>query len=104
EGRAGSEHVRDVGGLGVAVSGSAPLPADLHEAVARGGGQRILERYGMTETIMLVSNPYDGERRPGTVGFPLPGVRLRLAPGKGGVTEIEVAGPNVIAGYRDRPD
>jgi malonyl-CoA/methylmalonyl-CoA synthetase len=103
---AGSAYLGDLRGLRLAVSGSAPLPADLHDAVARGGGQRILERYGMTETIMLVSNPYDGERRPGTVGFPLPGVRLRLAPREGGtgVTEIEVTGPNVISGYRNRPD
>jgi malonyl-CoA/methylmalonyl-CoA synthetase len=57
----------------------------------------------MTETVMLVSNPYDGERRPGTVGFPLPGVDVRLAPRPGGVTEIEVRGPNVIAGYLDDP-
>jgi malonyl-CoA/methylmalonyl-CoA synthetase len=101
---AGSAHLGDLRGLRLAVSGSAPLPADLHDAIARGGGQRILERYGMTETIMLVSNPYDGERRPGTVGFPLPGVSVRLAPREGGVMEIEVTGPNVISGYRNRPD
>ncbi len=101
---AGSAHLGDLRGLRLAVSGSAPLPADLHDAVARGGGQRILERYGMTETIMLVSNPYDGERRPGTVGFPLPGVSVRLVPREGGVAEIEVTGPNVISGYRNRPD
>jgi malonyl-CoA/methylmalonyl-CoA synthetase len=101
---AGSEHLADLRGLRLAVSGSAPLPADLHAAVAEGSGQRVLERYGMTETIMLVSNPYDGERRPGTVGYPLPGVSVRLSPRDGGVHEIEVTGPNVIAGYRDRPD
>jgi malonyl-CoA/methylmalonyl-CoA synthetase len=61
----------------------------------------VLERYGMTETVMLVSNPYDGERRAGTVGFPLPGVELRLAPGTG---EVEVRGPNVFRGYWNRPD
>ncbi|NJC71290.1 AMP-binding protein [Planosporangium thailandense] len=99
-----SEHLAALAGLRLAVSGSAPLPADLHEAVAAGSGQHVLERYGMTETIMLVSNPYDGERRPGTVGFPLPGVAVRLAPRPGGTAEIEVAGPNVIAGYRNRPD
>ena len=55
----------------------------------------------MTETIMLTSNPYDGPRKPGTVGFPLPGVELRLAPGSG---EVEVRGPNVIAGYYQRPE
>ena len=53
--------------------------AELHRSLAEAaGGQRVLERYGMTETLMIVSNPYDGERRPGTVGFPLPGVELRL--------------------------
>jgi malonyl-CoA/methylmalonyl-CoA synthetase len=101
---AASAYLADLRGLRLAVSGSAPLPADLHAAVAHGSGQRVLERYGMTETIMLVSNPYDGERRPGTVGFPLPGVSLRLAPRDGGVHEIEVSGPNVIARYLGRPD
>jgi malonyl-CoA/methylmalonyl-CoA synthetase len=101
---AGSAHLGDLRGLRLAVSGSAPLPADLHGAIAAGCGQRVLERYGMTETVMLVSNPYQGQRRPGTVGFPLPGVSVRLAPRDGGVTEIEVTGPNVIAGYRHRPD
>jgi len=52
---------------------------------------------------MLVSNPYDGERRPGTVGFPLPGVEVRLDPRDGGTTEIQVRGPNVIGGYLDDP-
>ena len=64
-------------------------------------GQRILERYGMTETVMLVSNPVDGERRPGTVGLPLPGVEVRL---DGQPAQIEVRGPNVFAGYWQRPD
>jgi len=101
---AASPYLADLRPLRLAVSGSAPLPADLHSAVAEGSGQRVLERYGMTETVMLSSNPYDGERRPGTVGFPLPGVSLRLSPREGGVTEIEVTGPNVISGYLDRPD
>ncbi|MBX6752038.1 MAG: AMP-binding protein [Micromonosporaceae bacterium] len=98
-----SPHLAALSRLRLAVSGSAPLPADLHAAVQAGSGQVVLERYGMTETAMLVSNPYDGERRPGTVGFPLPGVELRLAPRDGGVTEIEVRGPNVIDGYLDDP-
>jgi len=98
-----SPHLADLRALRLAVSGSAPLPADLHAAIEADSGQRVLERYGMTETVMLTSNPYDGERRPGTVGFPLPGVSLRLSPRDGGVTEIEVTGPNVIAGYLDRP-
>jgi malonyl-CoA/methylmalonyl-CoA synthetase len=101
---AASAHLASLSALRLAVSGSAPLPAELHAAVADGAGQRVLERYGMTETVMLVANPYDGERRPGTVGFPLPGVSVRLAPRPGDVTEIEVAGPNVIAGYLNRPD
>ncbi len=89
--------------LRLAVSGSAPLPAELFDAVRAGSGQTVLERYGMTETVMLVSNPYDGERRPGTVGLPLPGVELRLDPRAGGTAEIQVRGPNVIRGYLDDP-
>jgi malonyl-CoA/methylmalonyl-CoA synthetase len=81
--------------LRLLVSGSAPLPASLATEIADRAGQMPLERYGMTETVMLTSNPHDGERRPGTVGFPLPGVRLRLA----ATGEVEVRGPNVIAGY-----
>ena len=86
--------------LRLCVSGSAPLPAALHEEIERVAGQRVLERYGMTETLMLVSNPYHGERRPGSVGFPLPGVELRL---EGAPAEIQVRGPNVFDGYWDRP-
>ena len=84
-----SPHLGALSGLRLAVSGSAPLPADLHAAVREGSGQVVLERYGMTETAMLVSNPFDGQRRPGTVGFPLPGVELRLAPRGGGTAEID---------------
>ncbi len=87
--------------LRLCVSGSAALPADLHAAFERACGQRILERYGMTETVMLVSNPLDGERRPGTVGLPLPGVEVRL---EGSPAQIEVRGPTVFAGYWERPD
>jgi malonyl-CoA/methylmalonyl-CoA synthetase len=61
----------------------------------------VLERYGMTETLMNTSNPYDGERRPGSVGLPLPGVELRLSEGREG--EILVRGPNVFARYWGRP-
>ncbi len=82
------------------VSGSAPLAASLAEEIAQSTGQVPLERYGMTETVMLTSNPYDGPRKPGTVGFPLPGVELRLADDG----EVQVRGPNVIAGYYERPD
>ncbi|QXC61661.1 AMP-binding protein [Aquihabitans sp. G128] len=96
-----SGRLSELARLRLCVSGSAPLPAELHEQVAVEGGQRIVERYGMTETVMNVSNPHDGERRPGTVGLPLPGVELRLAAGSG---EIELRGPNVFAGYWQRPE
>jgi len=82
------------------VSGSAPLLPETFAQFERVTGQRILERYGMTETGMLTSNPYEGPRKPGTVGFPLPGVSLRLAESG----EVQVRGPNVIAGYHERPD
>ena len=91
------------------VSGSAPLLADTHRQFYARTGHRILERYGMTETNMNTSNPYEGERRAGTVGFPLPGVELRImAEGaevpQGGVGGIEVRGPNVFAGYWQMPE
>ena len=81
------------------VSGSAPLPADVFNRFRELFGHTILERYGMTETFMNISNPYVGERRPGTVGFPLPGVSVRIVDG-----EVLVRGPNVFAGYWRRPD
>ncbi|NGQ93335.1 malonyl-CoA synthase [Rhodobacter sp. HX-7-19] len=98
-----------VGHMRLFVSGSAPLLAETHEAWAARTGHRILERYGMTETNMNTSNPYEGERRAGTVGFPLPGVELRiLAEGRdvpvGEVGMIEVRGPNVFAGYWQMPE
>ena len=96
-----SSRVDELSRLRLCVAGSAPLPADLHRRLGDAAGVRVLERYGMTETIMLVSNPYDGERRAGTVGFPLPGVELRLAPDSG---EVLVRGPNVFAGYWRRPE
>ncbi|SEP04789.1 malonyl-CoA/methylmalonyl-CoA synthetase [Salinihabitans flavidus] len=90
------------------VSGSAPLLVETHERWEQRTGHRILERYGMTETNMSTSNPYEGERRAGTVGFPLPGVELRVmdkgcevAPGEIGV--LEVRGPNVFKGYWQMP-
>lgn len=100
---AASPHLADLAGLRLAVSGSAPLPAELHETIRIGGGQAVLERYGMTETGMLVSNPYDGPRRAGTVGLPLPGVELRLAERPPGVAEVEVRGPSVVRAYLDNP-
>jgi malonyl-CoA/methylmalonyl-CoA synthetase len=93
------------------VSGSAPLLAETHIEFEKRTGHRILERYGMTETNMNTSNPYDGDRRAGTVGFPLPGVELRVCEpdtGKelpqGEIGMIEVKGPNVFAGYWQMPE
>jgi len=95
------------------ISGSAPLLLDTFEAFRERTGHTILERYGMSETVMLTSNPYepgDGERRGGTVGFPLPGVGLRIVDGDGAVLPqgtvgaIEVRGPNVFAGYWRMPE
>jgi len=97
-----SPRVGELARLRLCVSGSAPLPAELHHTLAERGGQQVLERYGMTETLMLVSNPYDGERRPGSVGLPLPGVEVRLA--KAGEGEVQVRGPNVFGGYWNRPE
>lgn len=92
------------------VSGSAPLLPDTHARFERRTGHRILERYGMTETNMNTSNPYDGERRPGTVGRPLPGVEVKVtdpasgaALPQGEVGQIEVRGPNVFRGYWRMP-
>jgi malonyl-CoA/methylmalonyl-CoA synthetase len=95
----GSGQASALRGLRVCVSGSAPLSPDLHGQVSAAVGSQVLERYGMTETLMNVSNPYDGERRAGTVGFPLPGVDLRFAADG----EILVRGPNVFGGYWERP-
>jgi malonyl-CoA/methylmalonyl-CoA synthetase len=93
------------------VSGSAPLSPQAFEEFERLFGERILERYGMTETIMNLTNPYDGERKPGTVGVPFPGQEARVVDVKrrdplsaGEVGEIEVRGPHVFAGYWNRPD
>jgi malonyl-CoA/methylmalonyl-CoA synthetase len=87
------------------VSGSAPLLLDTFEQFRERTGHTILERYGMSETVMLVSNPYDAAaRRGGTVGFPLPGVALRLTNVTDDVGDIEVRGPNVFSGYWRMPD
>jgi malonyl-CoA/methylmalonyl-CoA synthetase len=96
--------------LRLAVSGSAPLPADVLEKFRELYGQTILERYGMTETLMNVSNPYIGERRAGTVGLPLPHVAVKIcddacaAVADGIAGELWVRGPNVCSGYWRRPD
>lgn len=91
------------------VSGSAPLLAETHRQWEERTGHRILERYGMTETNMNTSNPYEGERRAGTVGPALPGVEVRImangaevATGEIGI--IEVRGPNVFSGYWQMPE
>ena len=93
------------------VSGSAPLLAETHSAWRERTGFAILERYGMTETNMITSNPYDGERRPGSVGFALPEVSVRIADLERGapvqtgeIGVIEVKGPNVFTGYWRMPE
>ena len=91
-------------------SGSAPMTAAVHEEFTTRTGHRIIERYGMTETGMITSNPYDGDRIAATVGFALPDVEVRvcgpegtpLPPGETGV--VEVRGPNVFAGYWEQPE
>ena len=93
------------------ISGSAPLLAETHKQFEQRSGHRILERYGMTETNMITSNPYEGERRAGTVGFPLPGIELKITDSttgktlaQGNIGEIEVRGPNVFKGYWNMPE
>jgi malonyl-CoA/methylmalonyl-CoA synthetase len=97
---AASGRAGELARLRLLVSGSAPLAPALAEAIGAAAGQLPLERYGMTETVMLTTNPLGGPRRPGTVGFPFPGVELRLA----GDDEIQVRGPNVIREYWERPE
>jgi malonyl-CoA/methylmalonyl-CoA synthetase len=92
-------------GVRLFISGSASLLASTHEAFRARTGHAILERYGMTETVMLTSNPLDGERRSGTVGLPLPGTDVRIVdPDDTGAGAIEVRGPNVFTGYWRRPE
>jgi malonyl-CoA/methylmalonyl-CoA synthetase len=100
-----------LGGVRLFVSGSAPLLVETHRAWQQSTGHVILERYGLSETGMNCSNPYDGERVPGSVGLPLPGVELRITdPASGAplpaesVGMIEVRGPNVFEGYWRAPD
>src|SRR5262249_44033587 len=88
------------------ISGSAPLLADTHREWSARTGHAVLERYGMTETNMNTSNPYDGDRFPAAVGFPLPGVSIRVTAPETGkelapetIGMIEVRGPNVFKGY-----
>ena len=98
-----------VAGVRLFVSGSAPLLADTHRQFQERTGKAILERYGMTETLVNTSNPYDGVRKPGSVGLPLPGVELRIADAvrtdeQSAVGMIEIRGPNVCAGYWRAPE
>jgi malonyl-CoA/methylmalonyl-CoA synthetase len=108
-----AEVARGVGEARVLVSGSAALPATEHAKIEKLTGQRIVERYGMSETLMNTAVRFDGERRPGTVGIPLPGVDLRLVDDDGAPTdasddetvgEIQVRGPNLFLEYLNRPD
>ncbi|MCZ0738470.1 malonate--CoA ligase [Phreatobacter sp. AB_2022a] len=98
-------------GMRLFVSGSAPLLAETHREWRARTGHAILERYGMTETNMNTSNPYDGERVPGAVGLPLPGIAVRITDpetarplGRNDIGMIEVKGPNVFKGYWRMPD
>ena len=99
-----TEHMR------LFISGSAPLLAETHIEFEKRTGKKIIERYGMTETNMNTSNPYDGPRIAGTVGLPLPGVELRIADNKGQEVDkgeigiIELKGDNVFAGYWEMPE
>jgi malonyl-CoA/methylmalonyl-CoA synthetase len=93
------------------ISGSAPLLAETHEEFTRRTGHHILERYGMTETSMITSNPFNGERRPGTVGTALADVEITIIDPETGQKKatgeigwIEVRGPNVFKGYWNMPD
>jgi malonyl-CoA/methylmalonyl-CoA synthetase len=110
---ADAEIAGGLGGARVLISGSAPLPAADHARIEKLCGQRIVERYGMSETLMNTAVRVDGERRPGTVGVPLPGVDLRLVDDDGApidvrddetVGEIQVRGPNLFLEYLNRPD
>ncbi|MFI7293475.1 acyl-CoA synthetase [Streptomyces sp. NPDC050121] len=107
------ELVKALSGARLLVSGSAALPVHDHERIAAATGRRVIERYGMTETLMNTSVRADGEARAGTVGVPLPGVELRLVEDDGSaveaydgesVGEIQVRGPNLFTEYLNRPD
>ena len=103
--------VKGFAAMRLMISGSAALPASVHEKWTELTGQKLLERYGMTEIGMALSNPYEGERRPGAVGRPLPGVQIRVVTDRGEpiledgeAGEIQVQGPNVFQSYWNRPD
>jgi len=94
-----SGRARELAGLRLCVSGSAPLAVELFGELVAEAGIDPLERYGMTETMLTLSNPIEGERRPGTVGFPLPGAQTRVEPDGA----LWVRGPSVFGGYWERP-
>ncbi|MET9012070.1 acyl-CoA synthetase [Streptomyces olivaceoviridis] len=107
------ELAESLAGARLLVSGSAALPVHDHERIAAATGRRVIERYGMTETLMNTSVRADGQARAGTVGVPLPGVELRLVEEDGteitaydgeSVGEIQVRGPNLFTEYLNRPD
>jgi malonyl-CoA/methylmalonyl-CoA synthetase len=99
-GRAG-----ELSSLRLCVSGSAPLASELWERLRSEAGVWVLERYGMSETLLTLSNPLEGERRPGSVGLPLPGVEATVADQDAdGVGELMVRGPSLCRGYWERPD
>ena len=105
-----ARYVSGFSSMRLMVSGSAALPAQIHETWTRLTGQKLLERYGMTEIGMALSNPLHGERRPGAVGVPLPGVEVRLMGEEGQVItaedtpgEIQVRGPGVFQEYWNKP-
>ncbi|MGC0377474.1 acyl-CoA synthetase [Streptomyces sp. SAI-229] len=109
----GPELAKALAGARLLVSGSAALPVHDHERIAAATGRRVIERYGMSETLMNTAVRADGEARPGTVGVPLPGVELRLVEEDGSpvtpydgetVGEIQVRGPNLFTEYLNRPD
>jgi malonyl-CoA/methylmalonyl-CoA synthetase len=106
-----AEHEQAIGSTArLFVSGSAPLPAHVHEAFRAKFGHTILERYGMSEALMIMSNPYEGDRRAGSVGPPLPGVSARIVGddgavlGDGAVGEVEMRSPALFKEYWRRPD
>jgi malonyl-CoA/methylmalonyl-CoA synthetase len=105
------EQAAGIGGfMRLFVSGSAPLAAQVLDDFRARFGHTVLERYGMSETLMNISNPYAGERRAGSVGVPLPGISVRLLKdsgepaGEGEIGELYIRGPNVFAGYWRRED
>jgi len=105
------DDARAIGGAArLFVSGSAPLPAHVHAAFRRRFGHTILERYGMSEALMIMSNPYEGERRAGSVGPPLPGVSARIVGddgrvlGEDEVGEVQIRSPSLFREYWRRPD